>query len=519
MFFSKIFLIFFSIYFLSFSEDFSYHGGNPEGHYYYEVTDLLVPRGLKWAVPFQRRGEEENYNPLVVEGRVYFTSSDGKLHVLDADTGHPIWTADDYWGDLIIKDGILYCCGRTKLKALDLESREEKEYETGITLMTGSKYWFGAAKNKPVLVGERVYFTSSSSWMVPGNYPGRIWALDRRTLREIWTAELPEAISVLRMSISPSHNYAYVCTWGTLRADAPYPNRYWYGENNAMVYAIDLNTGQIAHSYRLGRVPARTIMVVEEKVVVITASRIVVLNATNLQRIRLRPVRGDDKVWQVVLVEDNKIAFPQSGVYGIQIFDLNNYRKDFIPLPRGKEFGSPLVTSKMLYFHDVDHGREARIFAYDKESMEEKWNWLVSDEFRRYQFIEGGFALCEGRIYYGYRAGETGRGVICCLEGERERVDRSKSEKRVSSLSYPNPFNPECYIPVNAKGKRQNVKCKIYNILGQLVREIDCSNRSSRSNGSKVYWDGKDTRGLEVPSGVYFYEVAGERVRKMIVLR
>jgi hypothetical protein len=37
--------------------------------------------------------------------------------------------------------------------------------------------------------------------------------------------------------------------------------------------------------------------------------------------------------------------------------------------------------------------------------------------------------------------------------------------------------------------------------------------------GSRIYWDGKDNRGLEVPAGVYFYEVAGEAVRKMVVLR
>jgi hypothetical protein len=86
------------------------------------------------------------------------------------------------------------------------------------------------------------------------------------------------------------------------------------------------------------------------------------------------------------------------------------------------------------------------------------------------------------------------------------------------SLSYPNPFNPECYIPINVKDKRQNVKCKIYNILGQLVREIECSNVQGLK-GSRVYWDGRDGTGLEAPSGVYFYEVVGEGVRRMIVLR
>jgi protocatechuate 3,4-dioxygenase beta subunit len=86
------------------------------------------------------------------------------------------------------------------------------------------------------------------------------------------------------------------------------------------------------------------------------------------------------------------------------------------------------------------------------------------------------------------------------------------------SSSYPNPFNPECYIPINVKSKKQNVKCKIYNILGQLVREIKISDLRFQISKS-IYWDGKDSRGLEVPAGVYFYEVAGQGVRKMIVLR
>jgi hypothetical protein len=53
------------------------------------------------------------------------------------------------------------------------------------------------------------------------------------------------------------------------------------------------------------------------------------------------------------------------------------------------------------------------------------------------------------------------------------------------TFSYPNPFNPECYLPVKPKGKKQDVKCKIYNILGQLVREIECS-RVQGFKGSRI---------------------------------
>jgi hypothetical protein len=92
-----------------------------------------------------------------------------------------------------------------------------------------------------------------------------------------------------------------------------------------------------------------------------------------------------------------------------------------------------------------------------------------------------------------------------------------ETEREWEKLSYPNPLNPECYIPIDAKCKMQDVKCKIYNILGQLVREIECSR--GQEQGSRMYWDGKDSQGLEVPAGVYFYEAGREGVRRIVVLR
>jgi hypothetical protein len=90
--------------------------------------------------------------------------------------------------------------------------------------------------------------------------------------------------------------------------------------------------------------------------------------------------------------------------------------------------------------------------------------------------------------------------------------------RRKHNCSYPNPFNPECYIPVNAKSKKKNVKCKIYNILGQLVKEIEWSKVHGLKD-SRIYWDGRDSRGLEVPAGVYFYEMGGEGVKRIVVLK
>jgi hypothetical protein len=99
-------------------------------------------------------------------------------------------------------------------------------------------------------------------------------------------------------------------------------------------------------------------------------------------------------------------------------------------------------------------------------------------------------------------------------------TERKKMAKRkVLAQNYPNPFNPECYIPVGRiENEARRAKVKIYNILGQLVREIEISDLKSQISKS-VYWDGRDSRGLEVPAGIYFYEVAGEVVKRMVVLK
>jgi hypothetical protein len=133
---------------------------------------------------------------------------------------------------------------------------------------------------------------------------------------------------------------------------------------------------------------------------------------------------------------------------------------------------------------------------YDDQGIDTRWKWerkiLVWDEWRKK--------------------------VVRQILNASQKVSLPVREKENLVGVYPNPMNPECYIPVNVKSKMQNVKCKIYNILGQLVREIECSGVQGFKDSS-VYWDGRDSRGLEVPSGVYFYEVAGEAVRKMVVLR
>ncbi len=105
--------------------------------------------------------------------------------------------------------------------------------------------------------------------------------------------------------------------------------------------------------------------------------------------------------------------------------------------------------------------------------------------------------------------------------------------------NYPNPFNPETWIPFDipqggfADGHRPVVSLKIYNVLAQLVaipvlqgsgQPLENLQLEWNGTGSFVaYWDGKYlATGREAASGVYVYQldVDGQRqTRKMTIIK
>lgn len=92
--------------------------------------------------------------------------------------------------------------------------------------------------------------------------------------------------------------------------------------------------------------------------------------------------------------------------------------------------------------------------------------------------------------------------------------------------NYPNPFNPITAIPFQVRSLEFGVwrpvhtTLTIYNILGERVRTLLDENRLPGSY--QVIWDGKDEKGKEVASGVYFYKLkVGENsvTKRMVLLR
>jgi hypothetical protein len=88
----------------------------------------------------------------------------------------------------------------------------------------------------------------------------------------------------------------------------------------------------------------------------------------------------------------------------------------------------------------------------------------------------------------------------------------------VLQQNYPNPFNPvtEMAFEVNEPA---SISLKIYNINGNLVAVL--FDKKSYFGKEVIKWDGRDTDGQLVSSGIYFYELSSDRariVRKMILI-
>ena len=74
-------------------------------------------------------------------------------------------------------------------------------------------------------------------------------------------------------------------------------------------------------------------------------------------------------------------------------------------------------------------------------------------------------------------------------------------------LNYPNPFNPETWIPYQL-AKATDVSVSIYSVNGALVRTLALGHQAPgvyQSKSRAAYWDGRNELGERVASGVYFY--------------
>ena len=90
--------------------------------------------------------------------------------------------------------------------------------------------------------------------------------------------------------------------------------------------------------------------------------------------------------------------------------------------------------------------------------------------------------------------------------------------------NYPNPFNPETWIPFQL-AKATTVSFSIHDIQGNTIKHVNLNHLKAgvyKSKDRAIHWDGRNKSGEYVASGVYFYTLHAGNVKttqKMILMK
>ena len=106
----------------------------------------------------------------------------------------------------------------------------------------------------------------------------------------------------------------------------------------------------------------------------------------------------------------------------------------------------------------------------------------------------------------------------------QQLIVMARPEKTQLLANYPNPFNPETWIPYEL-ATDTDVKITIYNAQGVVIRTLQLGQQSAgyyTDRERAAYWDGQNAFGEQVASGVYFYQLETDdmsALRKMVILK
>ena len=113
-------------------------------------------------------------------------------------------------------------------------------------------------------------------------------------------------------------------------------------------------------------------------------------------------------------------------------------------------------------------------------------------------------------------------------------IDKLRPSQTRVFPNYPNPFNPETWIPYHL-AHAADVTLTIYDTKGTVVRRLDLGHQPAgyyTARSKAAYWNGCNASGESVASGVYFYQLRAGRsglsmphrrdysaTRKMLILK
>ena len=147
----------------------------------------------------------------------------------------------------------------------------------------------------------------------------------------------------------------------------------------------------------------------------------------------------------------------------------------------------------------------ARAQVQDLLTVEEVQQWLTE-------------ARLSGDASFAYQRGIVVLEQILAILMATEAMPK----ETVLLSNYPNPFNPETWIPYQL-AEPADVTVSIYSVDGKLVRTLALGHQPAGAYQNKsraAYWDGRNAFGERVASGLYFYTFTAAdftATRKMLI--
>ena len=103
-------------------------------------------------------------------------------------------------------------------------------------------------------------------------------------------------------------------------------------------------------------------------------------------------------------------------------------------------------------------------------------------------------------------------------------LDSVVPERTILLPNYPNPFNPETWIPYDL-ARDADVHIYIYDLKGKVIRQLAIGFQTAgtyRTQSRAAHWDGRNSVGEPVAGGIYFCTLQAGRfkaTRQMVILK
>ncbi len=261
----------------------------------------------------------------------------------------------------------------------------------------------------------------------------------------------------------------------------------------------------------------------------VTASGVGIKGTSDQFRFIYYPVNGNTEIIARILSVDNTSSAAMAGVMirekldSTSMYSLSALTSEHGTKAQWRSFDG--VTSKSKSGSIVSAPYWVKLvragnYIVSYESADgKKWKSLKTEELKMQSNVKIGLVVTSGNNDSLCTAVFDNVSINGILVSVDKKNDELIIPKEFAIGNYPNPFNPTTTIKYSLP-KSGKVTIQVYDIMGSLVKGLVSKNKNAGTYS--VLWDGKNSLGLNVSSGIYFYKVQLDdqiKTAKMILIK